>query len=176
MVTLKGESVYLRALEPTDLDFLYTIENDEEIWELSSTQAPYSKFLIKQYLENSHQDIYEAKQLRLVICKNDAEVLGLIDLYDFNPKHGRVGVGIVVANANNRGKGYGSEALRLVIQYSFAYLHVHQLYANVSGNNTRSRTLFEANGFLKVGVKKDWNRYKDGFQDEILYQLIKVCT
>ena len=70
MLTLKGKTVYLRALEPEDLEFIYTIENDESIWEVSNTQTPYSKFLIKQYLQNAHQDIYEAKQLRLAICEN----------------------------------------------------------------------------------------------------------
>ena len=67
MVTLKGVNIFLRALEPEDLDFVYEIENDENIWELSHTQTPYSRFLIKQYLEEAHKDIYEAKQLRLVI-------------------------------------------------------------------------------------------------------------
>ena len=84
MVTLQGTSVYLRALEPEDLDFVYQIENDESIWEISSTQTPYSRFLVRQYLENAHQDIYEAKQLRLVICLNDTfEAVGLIDLFEF---------------------------------------------------------------------------------------------
>ena len=63
-----------------------TIENDESIWKVSNTQTPYSKFLIKQYLENAHQDIYEAKQLRLAICINNSnETIGLIDLFDFDP-------------------------------------------------------------------------------------------
>ena len=81
MITLKGNSIYLRALEPEDLAFVYRIENDETIWEVSNTQSPYSRFLIRQYLENAHQDIYEAKQLRLAICLNDTlEAVGLIDL------------------------------------------------------------------------------------------------
>jgi diamine N-acetyltransferase len=50
MITLKGDSIYLRALEPQDLEFIYSIENDENIWEVSNTQTPYSRFLIKQYL------------------------------------------------------------------------------------------------------------------------------
>ena len=82
MLTLTGEHIYLRALEPEDLDFVYSIENDEKIWEMSSTQTPYSKFLIKQYLENAQQDIYEAKQLRLVVCAKDDTAIGLIDLFD----------------------------------------------------------------------------------------------
>ena len=68
MITLTGTAIYLRALEPEDLDFIHGVENDERIWEVSNTQTPYSKYLIKQYLANAHQDIYEAKQLRLVIC------------------------------------------------------------------------------------------------------------
>ena len=71
MTTLKGNNIYLRALEPEDLEFIYKIENNESIWEVSNTQTPYSRFLIRQYLENAHQDIYEAKQLRLAICLND---------------------------------------------------------------------------------------------------------
>lgn len=97
MITLKGNTIYLRALEPEDLEFVYAIENDESIWEVSNTQTPYSRFLIRQYLENAQQDIYEAKQLRLAICKNGTpEAIGLIDLFDFDPRNQRAGVGIVI--------------------------------------------------------------------------------
>ena len=65
MQTLQGKHISLRALEPEDLEFLFQIENNESFWEVSHTQTPFSKFLLKQYLENAHLDIYEAKQLRL---------------------------------------------------------------------------------------------------------------
>ncbi|MEW7279258.1 GNAT family N-acetyltransferase [Aquimarina sp. 2201CG1-2-11] len=174
MVTLKGENIYLRALEPEDLDFVYCIENDEQIWEMSSTQTPYSRFLIKQYLEHAHKDIYEAKQLRLVICSYDDATLGLIDLFDFNPMHRRAGVGILIAEEKERGKGYGAEALGLIIKYGATHLRLHQLYANISEDNMTSINLFENQGFSKVGVKKDWNLVKNTFKDEFLYQLIYV--
>ena len=54
MLTLKGEKLYLRALEPEDLEFLHELENNEEFWEVSATQAPFSKYILKKYLENSH--------------------------------------------------------------------------------------------------------------------------
>ncbi len=174
MLTLKGEHIYLRALEPEDLDFIYLIENDERIWEMSTTQTPYSRFLIKQYLENAHQDIYEAKQLRLVICDNDESTLGLIDLFDFNPVHNRVGVGILIAEEENRGKGYGKEALELIAKYGQTHLRLHQLYANISEQNIGSIKLFEKQGFEKIGVKKDWNLVNGKYTNELLYQLIYV--
>ena len=70
MITLTGDSVYLRALEPNDLEFVYAMENDQSIWEVSNTQTPYSRFLVRQYLENAHQDIYEAKKFRFAICQD----------------------------------------------------------------------------------------------------------
>ena len=173
MVTLKGENIYLRALEPEDLDFIYHIENDEDIWEVSNTITPYSRFLIKQYLENAHQDIYEAKQLRLVICKsNNDAVVGLIDLFDFDATSRRAGIGIIIQNEMNRNNGFGKEALSLVVKYAFVQLQLHQLYANIGIDNKASQMLFTSIGFEKMGVKKDWNFVNNSFKDEFFYQLI----
>src|SRR5690625_5998451 len=86
--TLEGEKIFLRALEPMDLDYLYKVENNEAIWEVSNTHAPFSRFILSQYLENAHLDIYEAKQLRMVICVNETkETIGFVDLLDFEPSH-----------------------------------------------------------------------------------------
>ena len=172
-MTLTGTSIYLRALEPEDLDFIYQIENDESIWEVSNTQTPYSKFLIRQYLENAHQDIYEAKQLRLAICVKESNIaIGLIDLFEFDPKNKRAGIGIVIQNDADRSKGFGKEALDLLIKYSFKQLQLHQLFANIGSDNVPSINLFPTFGFEKIGVKKDWNYSNNTFQDELLFQLI----
>ncbi len=173
MITLQGNTIYLRALEPEDLDFVHEIENDESIWEFSNTQTPYSKFLIRQYLDNAQQDIYEAKQLRLAICKNaTSTAIGLIDLFDFDPKNKRAGVGIILQNASDRNQGFGKEALGLVVNYAFRHLHLHQLYANISTDNIASLALFATFGFERIGVKKDWNCAGSTFHDEAIFQLI----
>lgn len=172
MLTLKGEHIYLRALEPEDLEFVYEIENDESIWELSHTQTPYSRFLIKEYLEHSHKDIFEAKQLRLVISNFDNQAMGLIDLFDFDFKNKRAGVGILIKDAKYRKNGLGSEALSLLVNYCFKKLQLHQLYCNISEDNEASIKLFSNQGFQQVGLKKDWNFSNERYQNEYLFQLI----
>jgi diamine N-acetyltransferase len=173
MITLKGENIYLRALEPNDLEFVYAMENDQSIWDVSNTQTPYSRFLVKQYLENAQQDIYEAKQLRLAICQDqDFPALGLIDLFDFDPKNNRAGVGIVIQGNENRKQNIGSEALELLIQYSFYHLNLHQLYANIGSENEASIALFTKFGFQKIGTKKDWTLVNGVYKDEAVFQLI----
>lgn len=172
---LTGPHIYLRALEPEDLDFLYTTENNPDIWHLSHTQTPFSRFALKNYLEASLSgDIYTLRELRLVICRNeDNQPLGFIDLFDFDPKNKRAGVAIVIENKENRGKGLGSEALSLLIDYAFSVIELHQLYANILSDNQESMGLFQKHHFKQVGVKRDWHYEKGHFKDEILFQLIK---
>lgn len=172
MITLKGEHISLRALETEDLSFLFATENDENFWEVSHTQTPFSRYILKQYLENSHLDIYEAKQLRLVIQHNQTNLsVGMIDLFDFNPQHKRAGIGVLIQKEHQQ-NGFASEALQLIIKYSFFHLHLHQLYANITSDNVNSLQLFKKNNFTEVGIKKDWIVTANGFKDEVLLQLI----
>jgi len=174
MLTLKGNKIHLRALEPEDLEFIYQIENDESIWELSNTQTPYSRFILKQYLKNAKQDIYEAKQLRLVISDKENNPLGLIDIFDFDFKNKRAGIGILIRDKERRGKGYGAEAISLLVDYCFKQLNLHQLYCNINETNEPSLRLFKKAGFKTIGLKKDWNFSSEGFMNEYLLQLINT--
>ncbi len=134
MAVLLGKNINLRALETEDLDFLFSTENNESFWEISSTQTPYSRYLLQKYIENSHQDIYEAKQYRFEICNTENVAVGMIDLFDFNPQHYRVGIGILILTKYQK-KGYSVEALELIIDYAFTYLNVHQIFANITSDN-----------------------------------------
>ena len=172
MKTLQGNTVTLRALEPEDLQFLFDTENDESFWEVSHTQTPFSKFLLKQYLENAHLDIFEAKQLRLIIQENlNSKPVGMIDLFDFNPQHKRAGIGILIHQKYQK-NGFASEALQLLINYSFRHLNLHQLYANITSDNSKSIALFRKHQFKEIGIKKDWIFSNGKFKDELLFQII----
>ena len=172
MKTLQGDHIYLRALEPEDLEFVHTIENDESLWHISNTQTPFSRFILRHYLKNSHKDIFEVKQLRLVISNYEDVALGMVDLFDFDFRNSRAGVGIVIKEASNHNKGIGRESLKLLIDYSFHHLNLHQLYCNINEDNQASISLFSNLGFEQVGLKKDWNASNGVFKNEYLYQLI----
>ncbi len=169
---LQNENLLLRSLEPEDLDFLYRIENDTIMWSLSNTLTPYSKFILKQYIENSHRDIFEARQQRFIITvQKTMKQIGAIDLFDFDPYNKRAGVGIVVERSEH-GKGYALQALELLKRYCFVYLKLHQLYCNISESNDRSLSLFEKCGFEKVALKKEWNNTIYGWENEYMLQCI----
>jgi diamine N-acetyltransferase len=199
----------LRAMEPYDLDNLYMWENDPENWFVSQTRAPYSKHVLSQFIDESHKDIYEIRQLRLMITLKDTGTLkdtatlkdadtlkdpgtlkyhgrpapqvagtnenltvGAIDLFDFEPYHRRAGIGILVARKEVRRQGIASEALALLIDYSFRVLGLHQLYCNVAKGNEASCNLFMKSGFRITGEKKDWLKGDGSWITEYLLQLI----
>ena len=174
MQALTGDNIHLRALELEDLDFLFTVENDISFWEISSTQTPFSRHILQQYLENAHLDIYEAKQLRLIIAENKTNKrLGIIDLFDFNPQHKRAGIGILIIEDEQQ-KGYASEALNLLIDYSFNQLNLHQIFANITTDNKNSIQLFKKYKFTEIGTKKEWIYSQGKFKDEVLFQLLNT--
>ena len=116
MSMLENDAVRLRALEPNDVDLLYVWENDMDVWRVSTTIAPISRKALADYIKHSGLDIYQAKQLRLVIeDKGDSLTsVGLIDLFNFDPFHRRAEVGLLVARQSDRHRGYATNALMLM--------------------------------------------------------------
>ena len=168
---LSTAKIALRALEPTDLDFLYALENDSSVWEVSNTVTPFSRFVLQKYLENAAADIYETRQLRLVMEAKSGQAVGAIDLFDFEPLHLRAGVGISVL-AEYRRNQYASEALNLLLEYARNFLNLHQLYASVPEDNAGSLQLFRKCGFRECGTKKDWLKTPKGWKAIIEFQYI----
>lgn len=168
---LSSAHTYLRALEPTDLEFLYSLENDTSVWHIGNTLTPYSRHVLAQYLENATLDIYTAKQLRLVICNQAHNAVGAIDLFDFEPLHRRAGIGVVVM-AQHRGNGHAAEALQLLLDYCQNTLQLHQVYCSVTSTNLASINLFQKADFEKVGIRKDWLQTTHGWQDVVEFQKV----
>ena len=169
---LEFGKIRFRALEPEDIDLLFEWENDTEIWEISNTFEPFSKYILAKYIKDSQRDIYENKQVRMVIETLEGRAVGAIDLFDFDPFHFRAGIGILIHDEKDRKLGYATDALQLLCIYATNYLRLHQLYANIGEDNLASIHLFKSNGFELVGTKKDWRRTLDGWKNELIFQKI----
>ncbi len=175
MQVLENTRIQLRALEPEDLDVLYIWENDPSIWHLSNTLTPFSRFTLKKYMEQAQLDIFETKQLRLIIQKKaDKSLIGAVDLFDFDPIHHRAGVGILIAYPEERHHGFGGEALESLRDYAFSTLGLKQLYCNICADNEDSLNLFIKQGYIITGQKKDWVKKGDTWLSEYFLQLIRV--
>lgn len=169
---LSNDRVRLRALEPEDLDLLYRWENDPELWEVGNTLAPYSRYILKEYIAGSDRSLYETRQLRLMIEERATEAsVGIVDLFDFEPHPNRAACGIML-DPDCQGRGLATEAMRLLMEYAYTFLKLHQLYAHIPVANEPSKRLFARLGFVETGVLKDWIRTPGGYSDVCVMQSV----
>ena len=167
---LMNDRIYLRAAEPEDLDIMYEMENDPFLWDISDFTVPYSRFVLRKYIEASQCDLFADQQLRLmIVCKSDNDVLGTIDITDFAPLHSRGEVGIAI-HKDYRQQGYATDALNLLCRYAFDFLSFHQLYAHVAVDNEVCVKLFTSCGFAECGILKDWLKVEGVYKDVVLLQ------
>lgn len=162
--------VNLRAMEPEDLDLLYEIENNQNLWDVGCTNVPYSRYVLRDYIATNRQDIYADHQLRLMIDNEEGETVGIIDLANFDPRHQRAEVGIVVLKGERR-RGYASAAMERLIDYATNILNLHQLYAVINSDNNACKTLFASIGFTTSAVLKEWLCQNGMFFDATVMQL-----
>lgn len=167
---LQSDTVCLRALEPTDLEKIWQWENDTALWTVSNTLAPYSKHQIWQYLQDNDGDIYRTKQLRLIIVANDDnEPAGCVDLFDFNPQHGRAEVGLML-DERYRGRGLADDVLRLLLEYARETLALNQLYVYIDARHTAVRDIFLRCGFTETATLRQWVRRGRSYADVTFLQ------
>lgn len=171
---LKDDVLFLRPVEPEDLELLYTIENSPELWDKGTVTIPYSHYTLHHFIENTQNDLYVDRQLRLMVCTQEGRrPVGIIDLFNFEPRPSRAEIGITLLESE-RGKGFALKAVNLLCTYAFRILHLHSLSAWVAEDNVRSRSLFLKAGFEWGGVVlKDWLMTSDGFKNIIVYQQIQ---
>ena len=169
---LSNDRIYLRAVEPEDMDVMYEMENDPSMWDISNFTVPYSRYVLRQYIEGSQCDVFADKQLRLMIMsKSDHRILGTIDITDFVPLHSRGEVGIAV-HKDYRRQGYASDALQLLCEYAFDFLSLTQLYAHVATDNEVCMKLFTSCGFVQCGLLKDWLQVGGCYKDASIFQYL----
>lgn len=165
------DNIILRAPETNDITLMYAIENDARLWlETNSTSQPISRHFLSAYLASSHNDIYTDCQLRLV-AEVEGSSIGLVDLFDFSPRHLRAEVGIGLAS-QFRGKGYGKIILQILERYVSETLFIHQIYAHVAESNIAAINLFTKSNYEIVGKLKEWTKIGKEYESVYLFQKI----
>ena len=173
---ISNDIVTLRSLEATDLDVLYCWENDTRLWTVSNIMAPSPKSYLWQYLQNYDSDIFNTRQLRLMITLTESgEPVGTVDLTNFDPFNNRAEFGIMIDKAHE-GKGIGDAALKLTVGYVRDYLGLFQIYALVPTSNTVCIGLLKKHGFASAGILKKWINHGTEVHDVEMLQLFFDLT
>lgn len=166
---LSSPTLNLRALEPEDLDLLYTIENDTSLWPYGRSNVPYSRYVLRRYISECRNDLYADGQLRLMMETPDHCTVGVADLAEYSARHGRAEVGIVVLPPFRR-HGLAREALHLLACYARLHMAMTQLYAFVAEANEPAKKLFRSAGYDRECLLDGWLHAPQGPTNAILFR------
>jgi len=170
---LIGNKIYLREIEPADLNENYQQWfNDEEVCQFNSHHR-FPNY--KQDMDNYYNTIIKSKNnliLAIILKKTDKHI-GNISLQSIDFINRSAEFAIIIGDKSSWGKGVGGEAVDLVINHGFGQLNLNRIYCGTSRENIGMQRLAEKFGFKKEGIFRQAFFKNDQYHDTIIYGLTR---
>ena len=107
-----------------------------------------------------------------IINKETDQLLGNIGLHHLDYKNGNASLGIFLGDEENLGKGYGSEAIKLLISFTFNDLRLHNIMLTVYDFNERAIKAYRKCGFKEFGRRHEARFFNGKYHDIIYMEII----
>ena len=169
---LSGPRVDLRWLTPEDADDIFAIFSDPAVMKYWSSTAQENIAAAVAMIENIQQAFAIRQLFQWGICERETStVIGTCTLFKLDMSHRRAEIGIALGRAA-WGRGLASEALAILMNFSFDTLNLHRLEADVDPDNERSLRLFEHQGFKREGYLRERWHLAGEIRDTLLLGLL----
>lgn len=164
-----GKKIYLRPLEHSDIDFMLSFVNDQELsfWEGRN------EFLVTK---ESQQEWFK-KNLkvghRFIICEKETDIkLGYFSFKITNQisNSGLVAIKLI---KESRGKSIGTDSLKTGMSFLFNKINIHRLHTHIIAYNTASLKLFEKCNWVIEGKERKSIFMNNKYHDNILLSILK---
>ena len=107
-----------------------------------------------------------------IIRKEDDTLLGNVGVTKIDYKNGRANLGIFIGREDNLSKGYGSEAIKLIVDFAFKELRLHNIDLTVFANNPRAIKAYTKCGFVEYGRRHEAIFHNGEYIDLIYMEII----
>lgn len=166
---LVGDKVYLSPTNLEDIDKYTEWINDLEVAiNLGSAAEVFNQEKEKEMLEK----LIEEGQHFALVEKSQNELLGGCGLFDLDKIHKTAELGIFIGNKDFWDKGYGSEAIRLLLDYGFNILNLHNISLSVYSFNKRAINCYQKLGFKLIGNRREALEIAGQKYDEIYMDIL----
>ena len=170
---LASERLILRKLTNEDRTKLFEIYTHEES-ALYDDWIPFTD--IKEaddMIVNSVTSFSEKSEIRYGIIDKESDTLvGSCGIFGFDDWNMKCTLFYQVHHLE-RNKGYASESVRLLLDYAFSELEFNRLEAYITPGNDSSIRVLEKNGFVREGLLREMEFYKDRYWDGILMAILR---
>lgn len=167
---LVGEKVYLSPITTEDAPQYCQWLNDLEV---ASNLIIFNQQLTVQRERMILDDIQQNNaQMFAIVDAAEDKLIGNCSLFKINKDHRKCEIGIFIGDKNYWGRGYGTEAMRLLVDYGFNILNMHNILLEVHGFNQRAINCYRKVGFKEIGRRREALFFAGRAWDEILMDII----
>ena len=167
MPTIRGELVYLRPAERSDLDLFVRWFADAETTRYLGVRAPFSKAMEEKWFDAMLEE-QGKKSYHFVICLlTDDRAIGTAGFHHVNYEDGHAAFGISIGEKAEWSKGYGTDALRAICDFGFGQLRLERIELDVYEPNKRAQRSYEKAGFVTEGTMRHAH-FSDGKHHDVL--------
>ena len=163
---ITGQQIYLSPFDPNSPDAAATWARWMNNRAVSDTFGGHSNLVSLSGAKKTLQELYGH---RFDIVLTDGDILiGHISLHDIDHMHRHAFMGVVIGEDEHRGRGYGTEAVRLILDYGFNTLNLHNIMLSVHADNPAGIACYKKAGFREAGQRREW-AYKNGEYIDVIY-------
>jgi RimJ/RimL family protein N-acetyltransferase len=148
---LVGKKCYLSPMNPDDAEKFTEWLNDlETTVNLLLYNSVINAAGERAFLGNPSGD----HNYSIIDMEKD-ELIGNCGLMEVDNLNRTAEIGIFIGNKNYWNKGYGTEALKLLLDYGFKALNLHNVLLRVFSFNKRAIKCYEKAGFKIIGKRRE---------------------
>ena len=172
---LQGENIILKSVEDKDVEELFSIYSNEDIFKYCGIIPKKNKSTVKNMIGHFERDFNKKDKIKWgIYSKNDGfKLIGIIDIFNISQRVDMLTLGYFLEE-KSWGKGIATEAVSIIVSYLFEYINVNRINAEVMLENNPSKKVLMKNGFLKEGTIRQGNFWPGkGIVDLEYYGLLK---
>lgn len=170
---LRGDRVWLRALEQEDLHGQWLSVNDGDIDEFGGSMAPQSHDDLQDWYETIVRGATMRKYFFVISPLGSTDFIGLVSLYDFDGRLGGPELGIAISDKKRWGKGFGTDAVNAIVDFAFGSIDINRIWLHTGATNKRAQRSFQKAGFSIEGTIRDYSLHNGRWHDAVMMSILR---
>ena len=171
LVNILGEKVALGPSMRSQMPTIYRWSNDFRVSVLSgdplrpvTLESLYAEYDRQNTKEEPTQKWVEFSMYERVSMR----FIGLTSLRHLNHRNRTATFGILIGEKDCWYKGYGTEATKLMLDYGFTVLNMHNIDLTTYAYNEAAHKAYLKAGFREIGRRRQAHRWRDRVYDEVI--------
>lgn len=166
---LVGERIYLSPRNVEDAEIFTEWMNDFYVTDYIGRSCKIMSLQDeKEYLEKAKK---EEISFAIIDAQKD-EMIGSIGLHSIDNINRTATLGIFIGNKDYWSKGFGTEAIRLLLDFSFNYLNLNSIDLALMEFNDRALKCYQKCGFKEMGRKRKCRFVNGKYYDTIFMDIL----